>query len=53
MPQGKTTRDKNLLCKFNSLFVSHVTQFDSIMRKGEKTQQEYNVWPNKILHTKY
>ena len=43
MPQGKNARDKNLLYKFSSLFVSHVRQFDSIMRKGEKMQQEYNV----------
>ena len=39
----KNARDKNYLYKFSSLFVSHVTQYDSIMGKGETMQQEYNV----------
>ena len=40
------------LYKFSSLFVFHVAQFDSIMGKGEKMQQEY-ICPNRLPHTLY
>ena len=50
---SKKCQRYNLLYNFNSLFVSHVTQFDSIIGKGEKMQQEYNICPNKLPHTIY